>query len=52
MRDALLGGEALQALRLPLAILLLFAAVLLPLSMLVFAWALRRTKATGTLMHR
>ena len=33
-------------------LLLLFAAVLLPLSMLVFAWALRRTKMTGTLMHR
>jgi ABC-2 type transport system permease protein len=52
MRDALLGAEALHALWRPLIILLLFAAALLPLSMLVFAWALHRTKATGTLMHR
>jgi hypothetical protein len=29
--------------------LLLFAAILLPLSSLVFAWALRQTKIRGTL---
>jgi hypothetical protein len=28
-----------------------FAAILIPLSFLVFAWALRRTKVTGTLTH-
>jgi hypothetical protein len=33
-------------------IALLFAAILLPISMAVFAWSLRRTKMTGTLMHR
>jgi ABC-2 type transport system permease protein len=52
MRAALLGGATLAALWRPLAILLLFAVVLLPLSMGVFAWALRRTKITGTLSHR
>jgi hypothetical protein len=36
----------------PLAVLLGFAAVLLPISMGTFAWSLRRTKATGTLTHR
>ncbi len=52
MRAALLGGAGFHAVWRPLLILLLFAAVLLPLSMAVFAWALRRTKTTGTLMHR
>jgi ABC-2 type transport system permease protein len=52
MRAALLGGATLAALWRPLAILLLFAVALLPLSMGVFAWALRRTKITGTLSHR
>jgi ABC-2 type transport system permease protein len=52
MRAALLGGEGLHGVWKPLAVLLLFAAALLPLSMLVFAWCLRRTKITGTLMHR
>ena len=31
--------------------LLVFAAILIPLSFAVFAWALRRTKITGTLTH-
>jgi hypothetical protein len=31
--------------------LLLFAVILLPLSSVVFACALRRTKITGTLTH-
>jgi hypothetical protein len=31
--------------------LLLFAVILIPLSFLVFAWALRRTRITGTLTH-
>jgi ABC-2 type transport system permease protein len=51
MRGALLGGATLAALWRPLTILLVFAAVLLPISMAVFAWALRRTKITGTLSH-
>jgi hypothetical protein len=33
------------------AALLFFAAILIPLSFLVFAWAPRRTKATGRLTH-
>jgi ABC-2 type transport system permease protein len=52
MRAALLGGAGLHAVWRPLLVLLLFAALLLPVSMAVFAWALRRTKTTGTLMHR
>ncbi|PYU77565.1 MAG: hypothetical protein DMG51_20415 [Acidobacteria bacterium] len=51
MRASLLGGAGIAALWRPLAVLLLFAAVLLPLSMSVFAWSLRRTKITGTLTH-
>ena len=51
MRGALLGGATIGALWQPLATLLLFAMVLLPISMGVFAWALRRTKITGTLTH-
>jgi hypothetical protein len=35
----------------PLAALLIFATFLLPISFLVFSWALRRTKITGTLTH-
>lgn len=52
VRAALLGGAGFHAVWRPLLVLLLFAAVLLPISMFVFAWALRRTKTTGTLMHR
>lgn len=52
MRGALLGGAGFPAVWQPLLALLLFAAVLLPLSMAVFSWALRRTKITGTLTHR
>ena len=51
MRAALLGGATIAALWRPLAVLLLSALVLLPVSMVVFAWALRRTKITGTLTH-
>jgi ABC-2 type transport system permease protein len=51
MRAALLGGTGVTALWRPLVILLLFAAALLPISMSVFSWALRRTKITGTLTH-
>jgi ABC-2 type transport system permease protein len=52
MRAALLSGTGLLGLLRPLGALLLFAVILLPLSMSVFAWALRRTKNTGTLTHR
>lgn len=49
MRASLLGGATLVALWPDLRALLLFAAILLPLSFAVFSWALRRTKITGTL---
>ena len=52
MRAALLGGAGWTPIWRPLLVLLAFAALLLPMAMLVFAWALRRTKVTGTLMHR
>jgi ABC-2 type transport system permease protein len=52
MRSALLGGATIASLWQPLAILFTFAVILLPVSMLAFSWALRRTKTTGTLMHR
>jgi ABC-2 type transport system permease protein len=51
MRAALLVGAGWRQLWPALAALLLFAAILIPLSFLVFAWALRRTKVTGTLTH-
>jgi len=51
MRAAMLGGASVTALWRPIAILILFAVVLLPVSMITFAWALRRTKITGTLTH-
>jgi ABC-2 type transport system permease protein len=51
MRAALLGGAGWNELWPPLVALLVFAAILIPFSFLVFAWALRRTKITGTLTH-
>ena len=51
MRAALLAGAGWRQLWPSLGVLLLFAAILIPLSFLVFAWALRRTKVTGTLTH-
>jgi ABC-2 type transport system permease protein len=51
MRAALLGHATLGELWPPLAALLIFAVVLLPLSFVIFSWALRRTKITGTLTH-
>lgn len=51
LRAALLGGAALREIFPSIVALLIFAAVLLPLSFVVFAWALRRTKITGTLTH-
>lgn len=51
MRAALLGNASLRVLWPSILALLVFAAILLPLSFLTFAWALRRTKITGTLTH-
>lgn len=51
MRAALLDGSSVVGIARPLLILFLFAAVLLPASTVTFAWALRRTKMTGTLTH-
>jgi len=50
-RAALLAGATVAELWRPIAMLIVFAMVLLPASMAVFAWAVRRTKATGTLTH-
>ncbi|HUJ31694.1 MAG TPA: ABC transporter permease [Candidatus Acidoferrum sp.] len=51
MRAALLGGAGWRELWPSVAALLVFAAILIPLSFAVFGWALRRTKVTGTLTH-
>ena len=51
MRAALLAGAGWHELWPSIAALLLFAAILIPLSFVMFAWALRRTKITGTLTH-
>jgi ABC-2 type transport system permease protein len=51
MRAALLAGAGWNQLWPSIVALLIFAAILIPLSFAVFAWALRRTKITGTLTH-
>jgi ABC-2 type transport system permease protein len=51
MRLALLQNTSIVDLWPDLRALLLFAVVLLPISLAVFSWALRRTKITGTLTH-
>jgi ABC-2 type transport system permease protein len=51
MRQALLAGAGLAQLWPSVRALLLFSAILLPLSGVIFAWALRQTKITGTLTH-
>lgn len=51
MRAAILGHATLRELIPSIAGLLLFAAILLPISFAIFSWALRRTKITGTLTH-
>ena len=51
MRAALLGHASMAALWPTVGILLAFAVVLLPTSLIVFSWTLRRTKITGTLTH-
>jgi len=50
-RQALLEGAGFAQLWPSVRALLLFAMILLPLSGVVFAWALRQTKITGTLTH-
>jgi ABC-2 type transport system permease protein len=51
MRAAILGHATIRELFPSIAGLLLFAAILLPISFGIFSWALRRTKVTGTLTH-
>jgi ABC-2 type transport system permease protein len=51
MRAALLSGAGWNRLWPSVLALLAFAAVLIPLSFAIFAWALCRTKVTGTLTH-
>lgn len=51
MRAAILGHASMRELLPSIAGLVLFAAILLPVSFAIFSWALRRTKITGTLTH-
>ena len=51
MRAALLDGAGWNRIGPSILALLAFAAILLPLSFSVFAWALNRTRVTGTLTH-
>ncbi|HUK31016.1 MAG TPA: ABC transporter permease, partial [Candidatus Acidoferrum sp.] len=51
LRAAILGGAGFGELWHSIRALVLFAGVFLPLSFVVFSWALRRTKITGTLTH-
>jgi ABC-2 type transport system permease protein len=51
IRAALLDDASILVIWRPLLVLLLSAAILLPLSMAAFAWGLRRTKMNGTLTH-
>jgi ABC-2 type transport system permease protein len=51
MRAAILGHASTRELLPSVGGLLLFAGFLLPFSFLIFSWAVRRTKVTGTLTH-
>jgi ABC-2 type transport system permease protein len=51
MRGALLDGAGILSIGRSLLLLFAFGAALLPISMLIFSWVLRRTKVTGTLTH-
>ena len=51
MRAAILAHASTRELLPSIGGLLLFAALLLPISFAIFSWALRRTKITGTLTH-
>ena len=49
MRLALLEGASLSGVGRELMILVLFALILVPLSLGVFSWTLRRARIEGTL---
>lgn len=49
LRQAVLNGRSIPQLAHPILILTAFAVVLLPLSLAVFAWAVRQAKRLGTL---
>jgi ABC-2 type transport system permease protein len=51
LRAALLTGADFRALLPNILALSIFAVILLPVSFIVFGWALRRTKISGTLTH-
>lgn len=51
MREAILTGAKLVQLWPSICALLVFSLILLPLSTVLLAWALRRTKIAGTLTH-
>jgi ABC-2 type transport system permease protein len=51
MRAALLDGAGWNRIGPSILVLLVFAAILLPFSFLIFGWALNRTRVTGTLTH-
>lgn len=51
LRGALMGGASLADMALDIAILLGFAVVLIPLSIRVLSYAIRRMKDTGELVH-
>jgi ABC-2 type transport system permease protein len=51
MRAAILGHASMRQLLPSIGGLLVFAAILLPVSFAIFSWALQRTKITGTLTH-
>ena len=51
MRLAILRGYGLRQLIPQVVALLIFAAIVLPLSALAFAWAVRRAKRDGSLTH-
>lgn len=51
MRRALLAGASFAQLWPSIRALLIFSVILLPLSSLIFGWALRQSKITGTLTH-
>ena len=48
LRLALFRSAGLQELRGPIVALAVFSAVLLPLSVLAFSWAVRRAKLAGS----
>lgn len=51
IRRALLSGASLGSLRSELQVLLLFVAILVPVGLLIFRWALRGARRDGTLVQ-